>query len=87
MFAPGTSQHVVEPMDANNVSWYSPLLPAIPYGPLTEGGAFTNAFVLALGFAMIFIVLYIAKRTQMFIGSTKKGFNTIAYTDQPSNNI
>jgi len=62
VFLPGASAHTVEPLDANDVSWTSPLLPALPFGPLTEGGMFTNAFIFALGFAMIFIVMYIARR-------------------------
>ena len=56
VFAPGMSPHTVEPVDANNVIWGSPLLPALPFGPLTDGGAFANVFIFALGFAMIFIV-------------------------------
>lgn len=83
VFAPGTGAHTVEPLDANNISWANPLLPALPFGPLTEGGVFANAFVLALGFAMLFIVVYIARRMQMFVGSNKKGYSTTQYhTDQ-----
>lgn len=77
VFAPGSSLHTVEPVDANNVIWESPLLPALPFGPFTNGGTFANAFIFALGFTMLFIVFYIAKRMQLFIGSTKKGFSTI----------
>ena len=84
VFAPGASMHTVEPLDVNNISWASPLLPALPFGPLTQGSSFANAFILALGFAMIFIVIYIARRMQMFVGSTKKGYGTQVYTDQNS---
>ena len=69
------------------------MLPALPFGPFTDGGTFANAFIFALGFAMIFIVYYIAKRMQIFIGSTKKGFSvyqemngTIEYSEQTDNN-
>ena len=81
VFLPGASQHTVEPLDANNVSWTNPLLPALPFGPLSEGSLFSNVFIFALGFAMIFIVMYIAKRMQMFIGSTTKGYNTQFYSN------
>ena len=50
--------------------WDSPLLPALPFGPFTDGGTFANLFIFALGFTMLFVVYYIARRMQVFIGST-----------------
>ena len=83
VFLPGAGEHTVEPLDANNISWASPLLPALNFAALTEGGAFANAFVFALGLAMIFIVVYIARRMKIFASSTQKGYNTTQYhTDQ-----
>ena len=58
VFAAGMG-HAVEPLDANNVSWVNPLLPALDLGPLEEGPMVASLFVFALGFAIILVVLYV----------------------------
>ena len=60
-------------MDANNVSWG--LLPRYYLGPLAEGDIQANAFVFALGFAVVLLVLYAMNKMKMlsdaFAANTK----------------
>ena len=67
VFAPGA--HTVQPVDPNNVSWENPLLPSLNLGPLAQGDVATNALILLMGFAVMFVAFYFAKKMKL-LGDT-----------------
>lgn len=73
--------HSVEPLDANNVSWVNPLLPSLNLGPLAAGDLTANAFVFALGFSVVLIVIYIFKRMRILTDTLGKN-GKVAYGNQ-----
>lgn len=75
--------HSVEPLDANNVSWVNPLLPSLNLGPLAAGDLTANAFVFALGFSIVLIVIYIFKRMRILTDTFGKN-GKVAYGNQVS---
>ena len=73
VFTPGASQHIVEPLDANNVSWQNPLLPALYLGPLSQADLPAQASIFALGFSVVVLAIYMAKKMQLISDSLTSG--------------
>ena len=73
VFAP--EAHTVAPVDPNNVTWESPLLPALPFGPLNQGDMFANAFILLIGFVTMVGAIFLAKKLSA-MANTKGGIRS-----------
>jgi hypothetical protein len=77
VFAPGA--HYVQPIDPNNVSWENPLLPSLNLGPLAQGDLATNTFILLMGFFVVFVAFFFAKKMKL-LGDTvasSKGLRSV----------
>jgi len=83
------NEHVVEPVDPEHVSWQNALMPKM--GFLAEGDVQSNAFIFALGLAIVFIVLYMLNKLRAVseaFKNNKKQFGSVhAFVGQVSDKI
>ena len=73
VFAPHhQNQHVVEPMDPNNISWQPQGQLDSQMNMMTQGDIQTNAFIFVMGVALVVIILYAINK----ITTLTDAFNT-----------
>ena len=77
VFAPGA--HSVQPIDPDNISWGNPLLPSLNLGPLAQGDVPTNALILFMGFLVVFVGFFFAKKMKLLGDSvtSNKGLRSV----------